>query len=149
MKRKKTSKVYYSDNISWALQKGTWILHFIVTFILYVILGQFVSYNVSMQLTVISYNLLTFVFFHWIVGDPFDKNYREFTFWEQLSEQMEANSTLLFMSMYPIIMFMIVSRYIVWNTILYIVALITLFLVTIPKLSFMHMKRIFGLKRYD
>lgn len=149
MRNKKGSNVYYSDNIAWVLQKGSWILHFVLTFLIYTVLGQIVSYNKSLQLTLITYNIVTFIFFHWIVGDPFDKNYREFTFWEQLSEQIDANSTLIFMSVYPIILFTIVSRCVKWNIYLYIISLITLFLVTIPKLSFMHMKRIFGLRRYD
>ncbi|OQS55048.1 hypothetical protein EHP00_1808 [Ecytonucleospora hepatopenaei] len=149
MKKNKNRNIYFSENISWALQKGSWILHFILTFIIYTIFEQLFNYNLSLQLTLISDNVLTFIFFHWIVGDPFDKNYREFTFWEQLSEQMEANSTLIFMSLYPIGLFMIVSRFVKWNLKLYFISLVTLILITVPKLSFMHMKRLFGVKRYD
>ncbi len=147
MKRGKNSKVYYSSNISWTLQKGSWLIHFIMTALFYVLYSQFISNNLSYQLTILTYNISTFIFFHWIVGDPFDKNFREFTFWEQLQEQMENSNTLIFMALYPVILFMIINKLVIWDGTLYVMSWISLLMVVIPKLSFMHMKRIF--KRYD
>jgi hypothetical protein len=44
---------------------------------------------------------------------------------------------------------MIVSRLITWNLRLFIVAIISLGFVVVPKLGFMHMKRVFGIKTHD
>ena len=145
----KDSDAYLSQNVSWTIQKGSWLIHLIVTFILWITLSQIFGHSIGWQLTVITYNIVTFIFFHWIVGDPFDTSYREFTFWEQVTEQLEHSSTLIFMSVYPVILFMVVSRIVVWKIKLLIVAIISLALVVVPKLGFMHMKRIFGIKRHD
>ncbi|KAL6122203.1 hypothetical protein NUSPORA_00762 [Nucleospora cyclopteri] len=147
--KRKTSTVCLSANISWTIQKGSWIMHPLLTFAIYLLTSYFFTSNYSLQLTLVSYNMITFIFFHWIVGDPFDKNNREFTFWEQVTEQIEAPSTLIYMSLFPVVLFMFVNRIVDWNIKMYILSVISLLLVTIPKLSFMHMKRLFGVRRYD
>ena len=140
---------YLSQNISWTIQKGSWIMHLILTFIFWIMLSQIFGRAIGWQLTVITYNVCTFIFFHWIVGDPFDNSYRDFTFWEQMAVQLQHSSTLIFMSIYPVILFMVVSRVVIWNPKMLIVAIISLSFVVIPKLGFMHMKRVFGIKRHD
>jgi ORMDL family len=145
----KHHKVDISENISWTVQKGASVMHFILTFLICLILTQAFGYNMAWQLTVIIYNILTFIFFHWIVGDPFDTNYRNYTFWEQITEQLEHSYSLIFMSVYPVLLFMAVNRIVVWNTWLFYIAVISLAFVVVPKLGFMHMKRIFGIKRFD
>lgn len=141
--------VYLSQNVSWTIQKGSWVIHFLLTFIFWIMLSQIFGHTIGCQLTVIMYNVCTFIFFHWIVGDPFDNSYRDFTFWEQMSEQLQHSSTLIFMSIYPVILFMAASRAVIWNPKLLTIAVISLGFVVVPKLGFMHMKRVFGIKRHD
>lgn len=138
-----------SQNISWTIQKGSWIIHFILTFIIWASLLQIFGSSKAWQLTVICYNTVTFIFFHWIVGDPFDTSYVEYTFWEQMADQLGQTATLKFMSAYPVLLFMFVNRIVNWSKPLLIIAFISLILVVVPKLGFMHMKRIFGIKRHD
>lgn len=138
-----------SQNISWTIQKGSWMIHFILTGVFVSAFSQILGYSKAWQLTVITYNSTTFIFFHWIVGDPFDNSYRDFTFWEQMAEQLGQTSTLKFMSIYPVLLFMFVTRLVNWEFTYFILAVISLVLVVVPKLGFMHMKRIFGIKRHD
>lgn len=146
---KHNRNVCISQNITWTIQKGSWAVHFILTLLFWVILSQLFGYSMGSQLTVVFYNVLTFIFFHWIVGDPFTTEYREFTFWEQMAVQLGQSSTLRFMSIYPVLLFMLVNRLVTWNIKVFTVAIISLLLVVIPKLGFMHMKRVFGIDRHD
>lgn len=145
----KREKETVSQNISWTIQKGSWAIHFILTFVFWITLVELVGREWAWQLTVISYNIITFVFFHWIVGDPFSTEYRDFTFWEQMAVQLGQSSTLKFMAVYPVLLFMLVTRIVTWDIRLFCVAFISLLLVVVPKFGFMHMKRIFGIQRHD
>jgi len=146
---KRDKNVYISQNISWTIEKGSWAIHFIITLLFWFVFAQAFGNSIAWQLTVICYNILTFIFFHWIVGDPFDTSYREFTFWEQIAVQLNHTPTLIFMSIYPVLLFMFATHVAEWSYKLYIIAIISLLLVVVPKLGFMHMRRIFGIKRYD
>jgi len=148
-KNKVTPSVNVSSNISWTIQKGSWIAHIIITTLLSLLFVQLLGLNLGMQYAIITYNVCSFIFFHWIVGDPFNSDYKDCTFWEQMAIQLGHTSTLKFMALYPVAFFMIAHTIVTWNVWLLIVASITLALVVIPKLGFMHMKRVFGIKRYD
>lgn len=138
-----------SCNVSWTIQRGSWAVHFLITGIISMFFTQFFGINYGLQISLITYNILSFIFFHWIVGDPFSCEFKQFTFWEQMACQLEESSTLKFLALYPIILFFFVHRIVVWNKVAFIVAFISLIFVVIPKLGFMHMKRVFGIKRYD
>lgn len=145
----KEQKVVYSSNISWTIQKGSWLIHFVVTFLIGNLLVTVFGKNKGLQIVTITYNIVSFIFFHWIVGDPFKAEFKEYTFWEQMQSELENSSTLMFMALYPIVLFFFVHRLVDWNRWMFYIAMFSLFLVVIPKLGFMHMKRIFGIKRYD
>ncbi|ELA42895.1 uncharacterized protein VICG_00210 [Vittaforma corneae ATCC 50505] len=138
-----------SSNVAWTIQKGSWLIHFVLTGLLAMFLTQILGKNLGLQVSVISYNIGSFIFFHWIVGDPFNSKYNECTFWEQMAIQLGHSSSLIFLALYPVLLFMIVHRMVEWDMRLLIIAGISLLFVVIPKLGFMHMKRVFGIKRYD
>lgn len=138
-----------SENISWTIKKGSWIVHILFTITLWLIFTQLFNCKIGLQLTVIFYNLITFIFFHLNVGDPFDNTYKQFTFWEQMVVQLGDTNTLKFIAIYPFVLFIISLRLDNWNNGLFIIALISIALVIIPKFGFMHMKRLFGIKRQD
>lgn len=148
MKNKK-NKTALSSNISWTIQKGSWAIHFIITLLITFLFNQMFGVNTGLQIAVITYNILSFIFFHWIVGDPFSTEYKQFTFWEQMASQLEESSSLTFLALYPILLFLLINRLVHWNITLFVLSFISLILVVIPKLGFMHMKRVFGIKRYD
>ncbi|KAI4291456.1 hypothetical protein PAPHI01_0730 [Pancytospora philotis] len=149
MKNREEKGMHVSQNISWTIQKGSWIIHFVLTGIFWASYSQLFGYAKAWQLTAITYNISTFIFFHWMIGDPFDATYRDFTFWEQMAVQLGQTSTLKFMAIYPVLLFMFVSRLVEWKVKYFIPGVISLVLVVVPKLGFMHMRRIFGIKRHD
>lgn len=147
MQKQKTTGTV-SSNISWTIQKGSWIVHFIVTGFITLFFTQMFGRNYGMQISVISYNIISFIFFHWIVGDPFATEYRDCTFWEQMALQLGESSTLKFLALYPVFFFLVVHRIVVWDVKLFFLAFVSLILVVVPKLGFMHMKRVFKIKRH-
>lgn len=148
MKNKK-NKTVLSSNVSWTIQKGSWAIHFIITILITFFFNQMFGVNTGLQMVVIAYNVISFIFFHWIVGDPFTTEFKQFTFWEQMASQLEESHSLTFLSLYPVLLFLLINRFVYWSLTLFILAFISLILVVVPKLGFMHMKRVFGIKRYD
>jgi hypothetical protein len=142
----KINRVDVSENISWIFQKGSWFIHILLTLIIKLSLSLFVSENTSWQWCIILYNLITFYFFHWKVGDPFSQDYYNYTFWEQIVEQSEDTKQVRFLALYPAILFVIINKIIYWDNFLLYIYILTLIMVTVPKLSFMHHRRIFGLR---
>lgn len=145
----KINRVDVSENISWILQKGSWTIHLVLTLIIKLTFSLIVSENTSWQLTIIVYNLITFFFFHWKVGDPFSSEYFNCTFWEQLTEQCIDAFHVRFLALYPAILFIIVNKIVYWNIYLFVIYIITLLMVIIPKLRFMHLRRLFGYRSHN
>ncbi|KAF7702727.1 hypothetical protein CDIK_0437 [Cucumispora dikerogammari] len=135
-----------SQNVSWIFQKGSYLTHILVVLTIILIFRLFLSTSLSIQLTVICYNIITFIFFHWIKGDPFETKFEGYTFWEQVVEQLEFNNATLFLGLFPLLLFFISTYIVYWDKNLYIFGIITLCIVVIPKLGFMHKRRIFGIK---
>lgn len=142
----KEKQLAISQNVSWTIQKGSWLIHFVMTGLFLVLYSQIFGFSKACQLTVITYNIATFIFFHLIVGDPFDNTYRNCTVWEQMAVQLNQSSTLKFMSTYPVLLFVLVTRLVEWSRVYFYIAFISLLFVVIPKLGFMHMRRLFGIE---
>ncbi|KAF9763323.1 hypothetical protein NGRA_1337 [Nosema granulosis] len=145
----KINRVDVSENISWVFQKGSWSIHVIFTAVIKLTLAQFMTENFSWQATILTYNVLTFLLFHWKVGDPFSSQYFNCTFWEQLNEQAGGSIHMRFLSLYPVILFIIVNKIVDWNKYMFCIYMVSLFMVVIPKLSFMHLRRVFGYRSHN
>jgi hypothetical protein len=143
---KKENPPGVSQNVAWTFQKGSWMAHIMVTIIAKLVYSTFFSSSTSWQLTILTYNISTFIFFHWIIGDPFDHTFYGCTFWEQMTEQLENTYSMLFLWIYPIILFIVGAHMIKANTIMFYLCVFSLCLVVIPKMGFMHKKRLFGLR---
>lgn len=147
MSNKEKDKEIISDNISWTVQKGSWITHIVVTVLFLLVFRTLLNPNLAWQFTVLFYNFATFIFFHWIVGDPFDHDYYDCTFWEQMNEQLSATSSMVFLGAFPVVLFMMCNHLVVWGYLFY-PCIVSLGLVVIPKLGFMHKKRLFGIRDF-
>lgn len=134
-----------SQNIQWALQTKSWATHVLGTLGCLFLYLLFFDMNTGVQLTILTYNVTTFIFFHAIMGDPFDHRFKSCTFWEQMCEQVNNPRSLMFMSLYPCFLFALGSRLVEWNIVMFYLCVFSLCIVIIPKFGFMHMKRIFGI----
>lgn len=142
MGSKKDRKVDVSQNVAWTLQRGSWIIHVLVILLLKLTLSIALGDDLAWQFSLIIYNVSTFVFFHMIPGDPFNDRYSVYTFWEQLSEQLEGTPGLIFIALFPLIAFTAINFIVRWNVVLLWTCIASLFLVTVPKFGFMHLRRI-------
>lgn len=142
MKEDQDRRVDVSQNVAWTLQRGSWVIHVLIVVFLKLTLSTVFDGDMSWQLSLIVYNIGTFIFFHLIPGDPFSNRYGAYTFWEQLSEQLEDSSGLIFISLFPLMAFTTVNFIVEWNTILFWTCVTSLVLVVVPKLGFMHLRRI-------
>lgn len=133
-----------SQNIQWALQRKSWAVHVIGTLGSLFFYLFFFDMNTGIQLTILTYNITTFILLHAIMGDPFDHRFKSCTFWEQMCEQVNNPRKLMFMSLYPCFLFALGSRIVKWNIVLFYLCVFSLCIVIIPKFGFMHMKRILG-----
>ncbi|KAL7344612.1 Orm1-like membrane protein [Encephalitozoon intestinalis] len=70
--KNKGRKVDVSQNVAWTLQRGSWIIHVLVILLLKMTLSVVFNDSIGWQLSLIIYNISTFVFFHMIPGDPFN-----------------------------------------------------------------------------
>lgn len=140
-----------SQNVAWTVHKGSYLIHLLITFLLLIIFLSFLPQKESIYLTIITYNIITFIFFHWILGDPFAEIYSNLTFWEQMNEQLVYDQTILFMGLYPILQFVVGTRIAFHYCYddefkLYFLCILTTCFVLVPKLGFMHKRRILGLR---
>ncbi|KRH94595.1 putative membrane protein [Pseudoloma neurophilia] len=137
-----------SQNIAWTVHKGAMVAHSLIIFLGYLILRSLLnSNNTALMVTPLFYNITTLIFFHLIVGDPFDSNYGALSFWEQMVEQIGYRSTTMFFMVCPIGLFFIINHLVEWNIIMYVLNIISLIIVVIAKCGFMHRRRVFGIGR--
>lgn len=136
-----------SQNISWTLEKCSTIVHILVTVAVNLIFRTFFKPTTAWALTVLAYNCTTFLFFHWIVGDPFDHSFSDCTFWEQMTEQLGYSQGMYFMTVFPVMLFIVSSHIVRWGYKTYWLCTFSLCIVMIPKLEFMHKRRIFGINQ--
>lgn len=145
-KSKSIKKSGLSQNIAWTVHKGAIISHILIIFLGYLILRSLLDCNnTALMATPMLYNLITLIFFHLIVGDPFDSSFGALSFWEQMVEQIGYQSSTLFFMACPIVLYFIVSHVVEWNMIFYVLNILSLFLVVIAKCGFMHRKRVLGI----
>jgi hypothetical protein len=143
MKTRKSKDINVSQTVAWTLHRGSWIIHVLILVLIRASFSIFLSADAAWQLSLVIYNLATFVFFHLISGDPFNDEFSNCTFWEQLSLQLEDSSGLVFISIFPLLSFIVISYFTRWNAIMLWMCSISLFVVTLPKLGFMHLRRLF------
>ncbi|KAG0418628.1 hypothetical protein EQH57_0709 [Dictyocoela roeselum] len=137
-----------SQNIAWTITKGSWLTHIFLTLAINTLLSHIFGKNKGLQATILCYNIITFIFFHWILGDPFNSQYNNHTFWEQLTEQLENSpESLFFLGIYPIALFIFCNHVVDWDGILFYLCVASLGLVVLPKLEFMHLRRVLNFRR--
>lgn len=129
-----TCEAYISPNVEWSLEPSTWFGQTLLTGTVWFILTQIFTKPIAWTLTIWSYNIVTFVFFHAILGDPFNSEYSGLTFWEQLMIQLKGTSGMSFFTLFPVMLFLCGARLAKFNNALFVLNFISLVLVVTPKL---------------
>ncbi|KAH9385889.1 uncharacterized protein NEMAJ01_0785 [Nematocida major] len=128
-----TCEAYISPNVEWSLEPSTWFGQTLLTGTVWFILTQIFTKQVAWSLTIWLYNIVTFVFFHAILGDPFNPDFSGLTFWEQLMIQLKGSSGMSFFTLFPIMLFLCAARLAKFNNALFVVNFLSLVFVVLPK----------------
>lgn len=134
--------------------KGIWVTYIIVVAILhYAILSlPFLSVAIAWTLTNVIHNVVMFVFLHIEKGTPFETTdqgkARFLTVWEQLDKGEQFSPSKKFLTTVPIVLFFLASFYTKYDSYHFLINAVSLIVVLIPKLPFLHGVRIFGINKY-
>ncbi|KAI5179763.1 hypothetical protein NEOKW01_0226 [Nematocida sp. AWRm80] len=128
-----TCESYISPNVQWSQEPSTWFGQTVLTGTIWFIFTQIFSKSVAWTCTIWLYNIITFIFFHAILGDPFNQEYSGITFWEQLTIQLKGSSGMTFYTLFPIVLFLSSIRLTHFNNILFLFNLVSLLIVILPK----------------
>ncbi|XP_005006481.1 ORM1-like protein 2 [Cavia porcellus] len=134
--------------------RGIWLAYIILVGLLHVVLLSipFLSIPVVWTLTNVIHNLVMYVFLHTVKGTPFETpdqgKARLLTHWEQMDYGLQFTSSRKFLSIFPIILYLLASFYTKYDTAHFLINTASLFSVLLPKLPQFHGVRLFGINRY-
>lgn len=137
-----------NPNASWINGRGTWVTCVALVIIMKIIFSALpgVSNEFSWTLTNVSYNVLTFIFFHFMEGSPFDTNQGEYaqqTLWEQMDEGSQYSPSKKFLVVLPIALFLLSVHFSDYDSITFYTNFAALIISLVPKLPSTHGFRLF------
>lgn len=107
-----------------------------------------ITSEAAWTLTNVTFNILSFIMFHWIIGTPFSFNQGAcdgLTLWEQIDNGVQFTPTKKFYTALPIGLFLLSTHYTHYDVPTFIVNFMFLMVVLIAKLPMMHRVRLFGI----
>ncbi|KAJ3192628.1 hypothetical protein HK101_006208 [Irineochytrium annulatum] len=133
---------------------GSWFTNVLVLIALRIGLGIIpgLSGEAAWTLTNLIYNTATFFMFHWVIGTPFDVNQGEYggqTLWEQIDNGAQFTPTKKYLTMVPIVLFLLSTHFTHYDSITFMINLTSLVIVLIGKLPSMHNVRILGINKKE
>ncbi|KAG8230830.1 hypothetical protein J437_LFUL010227 [Ladona fulva] len=143
-----------NPNTVWLQSRGLWLSYIVGVLTLHLILLSVPLLTIPMAwtLTNLIHNSCHLVFLHIIKGAPWipqDQGYcRSLTHWEQIDYGCQFTSTRKFLTVVPIVLFILTSFYTKYDTYHFIVNFISLVVVVLPKLPQFHEVRLFGINKY-
>ncbi|XP_023704644.1 ORM1-like protein 3 isoform X3 [Cryptotermes secundus] len=143
-----------NPNTTWLQSRGLWISYALGVLTLHLILLSIpiLSVALSWTLTNLIHNACHFVFLHILKGAPWipqdQGDCRILTHWEQIDYGQQFTATRKFLTVVPIVLFLLTSFYTRYATSHFIVNFISMVLVVLPKLPQFHRVRLFGINKY-
>ncbi|XP_022378767.1 ORM1-like protein 2 [Lutra lutra] len=134
--------------------RGIWLAYIILVGLLHVVLLSipFFSIPVVWTLTNVIHNLAMYVFLHTVKGTPFETpdqgKARLLTHWEQMDYGLQFTSSRKFLSISPIILYLLASFYTKYDAAHFLINTASLLSVLLPKLPQFHGVRLFGINKY-
>ncbi|KAM8938415.1 ORM1-like protein 2 [Lycaon pictus] len=133
--------------------QGTWLAYIILVGLLHVVLLSipFFSMPVVCTLTNVIHNLAMYVFLHTVKGTPFETpgqgKSRLLTHWEQMDFGLQFTSSRKFLSISPIVLYLLASFYTKYDA-AHFLNTASLLSVLLPKLPQLHGVHLFGINKY-
>ena len=134
--------------------QGIWLAYTILVGLLHVVLLSipFFSIPIFWTLTNIIHTLAMYVFLHAVKGTPFEtpdqEKTRLLTHWEQMDFRLQFTSSRKFLSISPIVLYLLASFYTKYDAAHFIINTASLLSVLLPKLPQFHGVRLFGINKY-
>ncbi|XP_023413098.1 ORM1-like protein 2 isoform X1 [Loxodonta africana] len=134
--------------------RGIWLAYIILVGLLHVVLLSipFFSIPVVWTLTNVIHNLAMYVFLHTVKGTPFETpdqgKARLLTHWEQMDYGLQFTSSRKFLSISPIVLYLLASFYTKYDAAHFFINTVSLLSVLLPKLPQFHGVRLFGINKY-
>ncbi|ODQ54911.1 putative unfolded protein response Orm1 [Saitoella complicata NRRL Y-17804] len=134
-------------NSSWVDAKGAWLIHPLLIILLRLLFNSLptVSRELSWTLTNLSYMSITYLMFHWVKGIPFEFNagaYDNLNMWEQMDNGEQYTPTKKWLTGVPVCLFLLSTHYTHYDLWMFVVNLMALLVVLVPKLPAAHRKRL-------
>ncbi|KTG37190.1 hypothetical protein cypCar_00009061 [Cyprinus carpio] len=134
--------------------RGIWLAYLLLTTALHVVLLSipFLSVPVVWTLTNVIHNLAMYLFLHTVKGTPFETpdqgKARLLTHWEQMDYGVQFTASRKFLTISPIVLYILASFYTKYDTTHFLVNTGSLLSVLLPKLPQFHGVRLFGINKY-
>lgn len=134
--------------------RGIWVAYIILVVLLHVVLLSipFFSVPVVWTLTNVIHNMVMYLFLHTVKGTPFETpdqgKARLLTHWEQIDNGLQFTSSRKFLTISPIILYILTSFYTKYDAVHFLVNTVSLLSVVLPKLPQFHGVRVFGINKY-
>ncbi|XP_046847072.1 ORM1-like protein 2 [Xenia sp. Carnegie-2017] len=148
----------FNPNESWLEGRGSWLTYAVVVCIthLAILSIPFIGTATAWTLTSIIHCIATYYFLHYLKGNPFENSVdggsqgkdRRLTHWEQINQGTQNTSTKKFMTLVPVVIFILASFYTKYDAVHFLFNSVALASALIPKLPQLHKVRVFGFNRY-
>ncbi|KAI4160229.1 MAG: hypothetical protein LQ342_005941 [Letrouitia transgressa] len=134
-------------NANWVNSKGAWSIHVVLIIALKILFNIIpgVSQETSWTLTNITYMFGSYLMFHWVRGVPFEFNagaYDNLNMWEQIDNGDQYTPAKKFLLIVPILLFLASTHYTHYDLTYFLINVLAVLGVVIPKLPWSHRKRI-------
>ncbi|KAL9608366.1 MAG: hypothetical protein Q9167_006795 [Letrouitia subvulpina] len=134
-------------NANWVNAKGAWSIHVVLIIALKILFNIIpgVSQETSWTLTNITYMFGSYLMFHWVRGVPFEFNagaYDNLNMWEQIDNGDQYTPAKKFLLIVPILLFLASTHYTHYDLTYFLINVLAVLGVVIPKLPWSHRKRI-------
>lgn len=145
-----------NPNAYWMNSKGAWITYICLIVLLHLCLLAMPWFGTDMAWTLTNFlhGFAMYIYFHHVKGLPFDSTNFDpdcsfrLTLWEQLDDGKQYTDTRKFLICVPIVLFIVVSFYTKHEWTFFLINFIVLMFNLIPKLPYLHKKRLFGINKY-
>ncbi|KAK6308277.1 hypothetical protein J4Q44_G00215480 [Coregonus suidteri] len=131
--------------------RGIWLAYLLLVTVLHVVLLSIPVLTVPLvwTLTNVIHNLVMYLFLHTVKGTPFETpdqgKARLLTHWEQMDYGIQFTSSRKFLTISPIVLYILASFYTKYDATHFLVNTGSLLSVLLPKLPLFHGVRIFGI----
>ncbi|XP_028332224.1 ORM1-like protein 3 [Gouania willdenowi] len=134
--------------------KGMWLSYVLCIVLLHLVLLSvpFISVPTVWTLTNLIHNMCMYLLLHTVKGTPFETpdqgRARLLTHWEQMDYGVQFTSSRKFLTIIPIILYILTSFYTKYDQTHFVLNTLSLLSVLVPKLPQLHGVRLFGINRY-